>query len=572
MTDQKLVPTASGEPDKIVKRRGNFTQKGKARDLSLASVNTADTLNTDAGSQVGYKPNVEAASRLSSKLSVESAGSRLSVESAGTVSAHSTPRLPSRPSSVTGRPSSGKSKTLQGGGKHILEERRHSTVESSPSLPLEKASLPGRSSSNEPTGRRASFAESSAGVAAADSVAVARPSVLDMPYMSPRTARKHNLHKHRMSMEGESPPMHKHQSRRGSHLGAESLDIMMQQRDRYMHEPEDPKMCGFRVGDNVSVADGPDADGPWKKMGDGEVRGFGNVRGFVKVYFIDGDEEFPMKAVNLLNLTEHSRSGKHIHQKEEEQFKERQADSGASCMERGIRTVGVRSATNTGIRAIEPTPYTFRDGIEACGLEIGDWVGDNSSSGNMTALGVVVREGDKPGTVLVRVGDLGIRSFAAAALTKMESNHNKEKAARRASFIDPRNSKKFTLSIDEARTAFAEENVYEPTWKKDNSDLMRAKKGVAAIAGYDPMHGFPVMAFVQVKPSAKNPTSWASLGMGCVRGPGQEEGSITVQFDNGCETWDLAADTLELVPQKQTSDRAFYLPSEERIQKRRGGK
>jgi len=344
-----------------------------------------------------------------------------------------------------------------------------------------------------------------------------------------------------------------------------------------MHDPEDPKLCGFRVGDKVSVADGPDADGPWKKMGDGEVRGSGNVMGTLKVYFIDGNDEFPMRAVNLLNLTEHSRSGKHIHQKEEEQGKERKADSAASCMERGIRTVGVRSGStkHQGIRAIEPTPYTFRDGIEACGLEIGDWVGNNNR-GNMTALGVVVREGDKPGTVFVRVGDLGVRVFPATALTKMQSDHNKEKAARRASFIDPRNSQKYTLSMDEARTDFAEENVYEPTWKKDCSDLMRAKKAMAHVAGYDPLHGFNVLDFVKVKPAATRrdgsvPVSWAALGMGCVRGPGEEEGSITVQFDNGCETWDLPADQLELVPEDKTSDRAFYLPNHERILKRRGG-
>jgi len=124
--------------------------------------------------------------------------------------------------------------------------------------------------------------------------------------MSPRTARKYRIHKHRLSCDGALDEHQRRDSRGGSLVGADSLAILAAKENQ---EDADPWLCGFRVDDIVSTAEGQDADGPWGLMGVGRVVEPSEKKGLLKIYFPKIGEAFHIRAFNLLNITDPSRSG-----------------------------------------------------------------------------------------------------------------------------------------------------------------------------------------------------------------------------------------------------------------------
>lgn len=150
-------------------------------------------------------------------------------------------------------------------------------------------------------------------------------------------------------------------------------------------------MHGFKVDDIVTTQDGPDADGPWRGMGMGAVKGPSSQKGFLTVYFRESRETFSIKASSLRNHTDVSRSGRYNRPVEIKQEVKR-------CGGRQQSTKATFSCMNDGkgIPAKEPTTWTFRDGLEAAGLEIGDLVGANIGGHRYETMGTIVGEGANP--------------------------------------------------------------------------------------------------------------------------------------------------------------------------------
>jgi len=347
--------------------------------------------------------------------------------------------------------------------------------------------------------------------------------------------------------------------------------------DNSSDDEEVRALCGFLVGDKVTTAGGPDADGPWKNMGIGFVKGptvLNNKeyhQGWLNVYYQDKREMYSIKAKNLKNLTDPERSGKNMLPKPKPPIYKYK--KGAPDL-RAQGTIAARSLTADGkviTRAIEPTKFTFRDGLEAAGLEVGDLVGSNIGGHKHEVLGTIVKDGANAGEVLVRVGDLGIRSFHASQLSKIEvEGRDKKRAAFRASYVDVDSAKRFTLSLDEAEGKFNEAEVEHKV-----GGGLRSRQ----IKDPDPNARFQAGEWVRATESSSNQFTtqrddvhkemWANLGIGKVRGPGLDEGTVIVQFDNAAEVWTIKSEDLESVPRKLATDRAFRLTDYDLL-KRRG--
>lgn len=566
-------------PGKVVVRRGKMTPKG--RSLSLSQVSTVDSAAQGSKSEAGGL--FSAMDALTKAHSSGRVGSKASVQTTST--------MESRPAPST-RPSSGNSRVLQSGAREVLS-RRHTIddrrVPASTPLArrhtIDEGSLPSRSQSNGAMERR----PSDAALEASNGFQSKKKSALDM---TPRTARKYRIHQHRLSLDGATDEKPHHRDvRRGSHMGAESLAIMAiaKKYEEGSDDDVDPRLCGFLVDDRVTTAEGPDADGPWKHMGVGCVVEPGPKKGMLQILFADTRQVFGIRACNLLNITNPARSGKyalpekharirntegstkqHTDAMEAGKARQRSTMAGLSAQQMKDGTVS-RELKTEGIPATEPNKYTFRDGCGASGLEIGDTVGCIKHR-HLKPLGVIVKEGTKVGEVLVRVGDLGVRSFPCSELSKIEfeAPRDKGKAAQRASFVNTSTRKSFTLTVDEAMSTFSNEPQKEvKVWKRDPDPIVDKKVQVIEVTA---THCFVYGDYVRVAPSSEkmNNPMWSAMGIGFVRGPGDRPGTIQVQFDSGSEAWTLFSDDLEHVDRSETTDRMFQQLNPSLLAKRRG--
>jgi len=351
------------------------------------------------------------------------------------------------------------------------------------------------------------------------------------PISPVRQARRAALHEHRVSAlsDCESPAMadtlspktpgsaksrgssgkHSEGGRRGSALGAESLAMLHQLHDQSQDRDVDDGLCGFKVGDRVTTAGGPDAQGPWEKLGSGEVLEPGRKRGYITVSFEKTGDHYQLKAANLTNLSDPARSGSHVIKNDEVKLKKR---------ERKI------------------ADYVLADDV----FLVGDHV-----SFKMGGQGVVVKEGKTPDQVLVRFGDLGIRSVERAQLAKVKYDAERGGEAKKAEKVDDSNRQSYTLSLSDATGGFSEANVRS---KDRKGSLTRGEEDgpadvIAAPVDLGPNLGFQVGDYVSVDDSGGNPI-WKDIGVGCIRSEGQKPGTLDVQFDSGGDSWCMQASML----------------------------
>jgi len=283
----------------------------------------------------------------------------------------------------------------------------------------------------------------------------------------------------------------------------------------------DDGLCGFKVGDRVSTAGGPDEHGPWEKFGNGVVVERGRRPGYLVLSFENCPDTHQLKANNLTNLTDESRSGTPM-------------------------------ITNEGVQLHKLqrkiADYTFEDKI----FKVGDHVALANGG-----VGVLVKEGKTPDQVLVRFGDLGIRSARKAQLKKVKcTTAEKIMEAEKAAIVDESDRKRFTLSLKEACGGFSEASAWSEDVKVETVEedvIVIVKPG-----DEDPNFGFKVGHYVKVLDQG-NPM-WKDIGVGCIRSCGKALGTLDVQFDSGGETWCMQASMLKRV---SAPDRKFRKLGEE---------
>lgn len=434
--------------------------------------------------------------------------------------------------------------------------------------------------------------------------------------MTPRTARRYLIHQHREGKQAEGEfsekevegQHYKHRHERGSHMCAESLAILhKKQKEKEETDAIDPSMEGFLVGDRVETTNGPDHEGPWKEMGEGTVhmRNQYAKKHYLTVFFPLTGDAFNIKACNLYNITDPSRSGEFMLPKKYRSGS-KESRSGSKASRSGSKK---NSKEN-----LDPEPETTEyvdekvrrevlkafetrkslvadaDDIEAIemrrllwqlGIEIGDTV---APMGNMTdAHGIVVAPGKRKGEVMVRLGDLGIRAFKAVDLKVLKTDEErcgadadelaqiKKDRAAKAARIDPDDRKPWTLTTGEAGDKFDEVAVDRRAKSKckalqevpDEAIVKKEKQ-------FDPMYGFRKGDFVKVA-DASNPM-WATLGIGVCRGPGDKPGTMQVQFESGGEYWTLFIEQLEQVKKADATDRTWKQTDDAQLRKRQGVK
>lgn len=313
-----------------------------------------------------------------------------------------------------------------------------------------------------------------------------------------------------------SPSRRRHHEPRGSILGAESLAILHQhnREAKQARDVPDEALCGFLIGDRVTLKGGPDEHGPWEKLGDGTVIEKGSKRGFMKVHFEKSGDVFTIKASNLGNLTDPSRSGSHM------------------VPDKGNGVITRKSLVTEEMEGPREDAFVS-----------GDWV---SLSGG--GEGVVVQEGTKQGTILVRFGDLGIRSVDAKQLTKKKCPEAKKEAEAQKAREVAETKGRFTLSLSEAGAGFDEKKAgaddreaREMEKAKEAEDLEKAQEGKLE----DPNLGLKAGDYV-VCTDDDNPM-WEDIGIGCIRSNGPKEGTLQVQFESGGDHWVMYAYQLKKV-------------------------
>lgn len=302
-------------------------------------------------------------------------------------------------------------------------------------------------------------------------------------------------------------------------------------------------MCGFHMGDRVTTIGGSDEDGPWKNMGDGIVvtGHLPSRKGCLNVQFPLTGDTFSIKACNLFNITDPQHSGqymRHLVKEEDSEPKRRKS----------------KKQTKT----IEST-----DEAEQC-IVPGDLV---ARSDSYQLLGIVVNYAPKDGELLVNVGELGIRTFKKEHLKKvLQSDNGKSERALRASVIDETKRKRHTLTLKEAEGVALEDSSVGRSGSKSQSKN-REDGPTTQKKEIDPNDGFRVGDFVKVADAMDNPM-WQALGIGVVRGPGKNPGTMQVQFDSGGEYWTLFVNQLEHVDKAAATDRKFKITDESLLRRR----
>jgi hypothetical protein len=231
---------------------------------------------------------------------------------------------------------------------------------------------------------------------------------------------------------------HHHHKHRGSFMGADSLEILHKKSEA--RSKEDDGLCGFKVGDKITTRDGADARGPWERLGEGTVIGRSHKKGCIEVKYGGTGNTWELKAANLTNLTNFSRSGQHI------------LDS-----KKGEEIIIIKKRAS-----IWDTPEAAAlQADPSRGLKPGDHVG-LSRGGQGICVKINPEHGDQ---MLVNFGDLGIRSIPVCQLTKTRiTDEQREEDARKATEVS-RNRKRFTLSLTEALN-FDEQNFNDAALAK----------------------------------------------------------------------------------------------------------
>lgn len=427
--------------------------------------------------------------------------------------------------------------------------RRFSTIEGTPSGWPGMGSVQRSASSSDLVGsRRPSCLGTDMDGLDAFNTPERKRSVLDM---SPRSQRKYNMHKHRLDAEGDSHHSHNHGHRshsKGSHLGAESLAVLSSKHGG-KEEELDPALFGFKLGDKVTPQGGTSEDGPWKDMGEGVVvEGIlPNKKHYINVRFKATGDTFSLRGCHLYNLTDPSRSG--VYNRGEEKVRAH---------------VCLRDAM------IEGETYIADNTLEAAGLEIGDEVSGVDPRGKAGIRGTVVKAGSKPGDVMVRVGDLGIRCFSVVHLRKIQHNtdtvEDKDARASKAKSVDGRRG---SLTLNEAAGEFKEEflgTLKESKAGRRRQSLAADAQAAKKVEVVEAETGLKNGDWVTVRTTMKGNPMWHALGIGRVRGPGAQEGTLQVQFDSGGEVWTLFAGQLERC--EKATDRQFKVMDRELLSKR----
>jgi len=233
-------------------------------------------------------------------------------------------------------------------------------------------------------------------------------------------------------------------------------------------------------------------------MGNGIVQAMGKHAGTVIVKFESTGAEFEIKQKNLLELSVKDEKDKRKASKEKKYE---------------VKIDGHIGDPNLGIK-----------------------VGDTVAFSN-GGRGVVVKEGITPGTVLVRFGELGIRSVQCNSVTKLRLSDDSEPVedlAWKSRWVDPTQKKSYQLTLDEAMMTFQEQYDFEKAM---------AEKDKHAVDPNDPMKGLRPGDFVTVNDHGP----WHDLGVGLVKGPGKHAGTAMVQFDCVGDMWTLKCEVLTKV-------------------------
>jgi len=303
------------------------------------------------------------------------------------------------------------------------------------------------------------------------------------------------------------------------------LEILRKQKEeRPVWVDED--LCGFKIGDRVSVKDGPDAHGPWEKLGDGTIFEKAPKRGFLRVLFELSKDVFAIRACNLRNLTDPSRSGAHM-------------------LPGKAKIEFVRSKYVEAEADDKPAQNDNLRGMKA---------GDHVSIGKCGE-GVLVKAGHEKGTALVRFGDLGIRCVLVKDITKKKADEDttREMELMKAMEIDTTNNK-FCLSVNEASGKFDERRTStDATNLKELRAFQAAEaaeEAVITFAEMDPNRGLKAGDYVSVED--ENPF-WNDVGFGCIRSLGPKVGTMNVQFESGGDTFVMYTTSLrkERAPEKR---------------------
>jgi hypothetical protein len=316
-------------------------------------------------------------------------------------------------------------------------------------------------------------------------------------------------------------------------LGAESLAIIhqMKEEEALANFHEDESMCGFKVGDKVTPRGGPDEHGPWEKLGDAIVVGPDRRKGYLRVRFDKTGDSFVIKGGNLFNLTDPDRSGVHVKSTDQDHTVKKRRE----LIDRR-ETSEVTGHTNDPMHGIK--------------------CGDHVSVGNGGA-GIVVKEGATKGTVLVRFGDLGIRSVPANSLVKKKvSAEELAMEATKAAEIDDSSKKNFTLSLTEATGSFDDNLAGREDRAAKEEKIAKVKEQelqnqLRAPVKDDPDCGLKLGDYVAVDDG--NPM-WRDIGVGCIRSHGPKIGTFSIQFESGGDTWVIKAEQLK---KKTAPDRKF---------------
>jgi len=329
---------------------------------------------------------------------------------------------------------------------------------------------------------------------------------------------------------------HQYRPRRssGSHLSMESMAILQKRSEEaaQLQKPEED-IYGFKAKDRVTAAGGPDEHGPWEKLGEGVILEKAWKRGFVHVRFDQTGEVFPIKAANLRNLTDHSRSGQN-----------------------NLPTQAVLKRRRSLTKVTQQELLDLQSQSDPLrGLRPGDHV--NIGNGGE---GILVKAGKEEGTCYVNFGDLGIRLVPVSQLNKKRCDgvEDRQLEAQKARETNGNNGRRqsFTLSLEEASGVFTEQLAMQQLRAKtdegrrlnveetDGVTLQRERE--AAQEPENPNRGLQVGDYVKVNDDDENPM-WHELGIGMIRSLGPKLGSFMVQFESGGDSFVLFASMLEKV-------------------------
>jgi len=461
--------------------------------------------------------------------------------------------------------------------------RRHRSINEAPSQALEAANVPQRYSTIEGDGHpqasrsstKDSCTSSSSRMSFAGALAGApahQKSVLDM---SPRTARRYLIHQHRLSTQlGGDSRSSQHDSRSGQHhrgFSPAASPPPMGAVPEHEGEEADHALCGFLVGDAVTAQRGPDAEGPWHGA-DGVVKKAtikkreDHKNGFLNVAFEmpDGSTEiFDVRATNLYNITEPSRSGRHM--KEARGITDEKMARHGGAKRSGRKHHHSQQQSTVAAR-IDLT--AAEDALAAAGFEVGDEVASiDLAHGCFAVMGVVVSEGYNPGDVLVRVGELGIRSFRALELQKIKPKNKcspEELAlrARRAADIDDMDERGKRPKDGQRGMCLTLDDIKNGEFKNDRKgdrkldDENRVKKVQVMSEATEFRRGM----YVKVKAGADR-EEWRQFGVGFICALGARPGTVEIQFQSGGDAFTLHTDQLELADEA-TEVKRFRKPGE----------